>query len=400
MHAVAGPRVSAGVALLSAGVVALSPAMAVSTDAHIASLSASVSTAVRLTASTDPLQRWLEVIQTSATNLGAVSQQFFDAPAPILEKIVANQLTNAEWLSSTGQQLLAGLQQSLEAVPAQLQQAAQQLWAGNIVGAVDTFNAALLPPVLNVVFYLPELYKVVANAGQNFANVLAVLPEAVINPVLTLAYPLVSGVNAAAEIAQAVLDAAKAGDVQGVANTLINAPANLINGVLNGAGTILGFLPTPGLLTPYDPTMDFLGSGPIAQFLHARQLIADALKPLTAVPTAAVSAATVAPSNTTLTVAVSSAATTENPSPSPDAVSSDSSEKQDEETSSGSSATTGTATQSVATSRKSAASSANKPGATSDNSSKAGGKSTGGSARHSSGNGAAGDSEKDSAKNS
>lgn len=146
MHAVAGPRVSAGVALLSAGVVALSPAMAVSTDAHIASLSASVSTAVRLTASTDPLQRWLEVIQTSATNLGAVSQQFFDAPAPILEKIVANQLTNAEWLSSTGQQLLAGLQQSLEAVPAQLQQAAQQLWAGNIVGAVDTFNAALLPP--------------------------------------------------------------------------------------------------------------------------------------------------------------------------------------------------------------------------------------------------------------
>ena len=211
MHAVARPRFTTGIALAGAGVIALSPIVGVSTNAHIASVDAVSSAAVRLTAGTDPVQRWLEVIQTSAANLGAISQQFFDAPAPILEQLATNQFANVQYLAATGQELLASLQLSLESVPAQLRQAGQQLRAGNIVGAVDTFNAAILPPILNVVFYLPELYKVVTNAGQNFANVVAALPEAVVNPLLTLAYPLVSGVNASAEIAQAVLDAAKAG---------------------------------------------------------------------------------------------------------------------------------------------------------------------------------------------
>ncbi|GAY14841.1 hypothetical protein [Mycobacterium sp. shizuoka-1] len=307
MHAGARPHLTTGVALVGAGVIALSPIVSTTTHAQLASVTAMSSAAVQLTAATDPLQRWLEVIQTSAANLGGISQQFFDAPAPILEQLATNQFANVEYLAKTGQELLANLQLSLQPVPAQLRQAAQQLADGNIVGAVDTFNAAILPPILSIVFYIPELYKVVTNAGQNLANVIAAVPEAVVNPLLTLAYPLVSGVNASAEIAQAVLDAAKAGDISGVANALINAPANFVDGVLNGAGTILGVFPTPGLLTPYDPVMDFLGSGPIAQFLHAREVIANALKPIAVPATAAVAASKVeTPGSTTVTLTLPS----------------------------------------------------------------------------------------------
>ena len=111
---------------------------------------------------------------------------------------------------------------------------------GDITGALDTFGNAVIAPLLTVMFYLPELFQVVTNTAQNFANVVAAVPSALITPALTLAYPLVSGLNATAKVAQAVLDAAKTGDFGGVASALINAPANIVDGVLNGSGNSAG----------------------------------------------------------------------------------------------------------------------------------------------------------------
>ncbi len=94
-----------------------------------------------------------------------------------------------------------------------------------------------------------------------------------------MTFPLVSTINAAVQTVQDVYDAAVAKDPAGVINALVNLPpANLVGGFLNGSGTVLGLLPAPGLLTPYDPpNFGFLGSGPIASLLQLRDVIAQAI---------------------------------------------------------------------------------------------------------------------------
>lgn len=70
-----------------------------------------------------------------------------------------------------------------------------------------------------------------------------------------MTFPLVSTINAAVQATQDLYDGVVAGDPAAVVNTLVNLPpANLVDGFLNGSGTILGFINAPpGLLTPYDP---------------------------------------------------------------------------------------------------------------------------------------------------
>jgi hypothetical protein len=63
-----------------------------------------------------------------------------------------------------------------------------------------------------------------------------------------------------------------------VVNALVNAPANLVGGLLNGAGNILGYFPGAGILTPYDSSgAGFLDSGPISSLNDLREVIAEAL---------------------------------------------------------------------------------------------------------------------------
>jgi hypothetical protein len=92
-----------------------------------------------------------------------------------------------------------------------------------------------------------------------------------------MTFPLVSTINAAVQATQDVYDGVVAGDPAAVINTLVNLPANLVNGFLNGSGTILGFINAPGLLTPYDPNFGFLASGPIASLIALRDVIAQAI---------------------------------------------------------------------------------------------------------------------------
>jgi len=269
-----------GVALVGAGVVAASPLAP--PMPHIQAVQRAVSSAgVELDAMVNPIEQWQQVLQAAGANLGTIAQAILDNPTPILSQVIANQTASAQEVGAATQSYIQQIQQNLQALPGNLQTAQAQLQAGNITGAVTTLNDGLVVPIVTAVLAMATLpVTPLANMAQEFGNVMATLPTSgdspsvIMNSILPLTYPLVSAVN---ELAQSAQDVVTAPSAAVAVNALVNAPANLVNGLLNGDGTLLGFLPQAGLLTPFDPIFGALDSGPIAVLNNMREVIAEAL---------------------------------------------------------------------------------------------------------------------------
>ncbi len=305
MHAAVRPYATAGVALLGAGVIAVSPLAPPMPDVS-AVQRAVTSVNVQLSAAVNPLERWFQVLETTTANVGAIGQQVIDNPAPILAQIIANQLASATAFGNSLQTNLQTVTQIVESVPGVVQTAAGQLQAGDIAGAVATVNnSVVIPLVLAALQVGSDALVPLVNVVNNFAKAFATLPNAVFAVALPMTFPLLSAVNVIVQTTQDVVDGAVAGDAGAVINALVNAPANLVDGVLNGYGTVLGLLPAAGILTPYSPDFGFLASGPIASLIALRETIAEALgatPPTAAAVTSAV--ATVPTATKTVTLAV------------------------------------------------------------------------------------------------
>lgn len=276
MHAVVRPYAAAGVALMGASVIAISPLAPLPDMAAAHRVVTSVN--VELNAMVNPIDRWIQVLQKSAANIGAIGEQLAANPAPILSQVIANQVANATAFGVALQNAGFTASQIVESIPGALQTAAGQLQAGNVTGAVDTINNTIvIPAVLAALQVGSDALVPLTNIVNNFAKVVATLPTDVFTVTLPLTYPLLSAVNALVQTTQDVVNGVGAGDVGAVVNALVNAPANLVDGVLNGAGMVLGILPTAGILTPWDPSAGALDSGPIASLIALRQTIAEAL---------------------------------------------------------------------------------------------------------------------------
>lgn len=286
MNTAVRPYAAAGVALLGASVIAMSPVTPVMPDVHAMQRSVS-SVGVQLSAAVNPIENWIQVFQKSAANLGAIGQQIVDSPAPILSQIVANQIASLKTLQTALNSSATTVKQIFDSVPGAIKTATSQLNSGDIVGAFDTINnTVIIPLALAGVQVVSDSTVPLVNTVNNFAKAFATLPNAVFQVLLPMTYPLVSTVNVVVQATQDVYDGVVASDPAAVINTLVNLPANLVDGYLNGAGTILGFINAPGLLTPYDPNFGFLGSGPIASLIQLRDVIAEAIG-ATPPPTAA-----------------------------------------------------------------------------------------------------------------
>lgn len=308
MNAAVRPYATAGVALVGASVIAISPLAPPLPDTQAMQRAVS-SVSVELSAAVNPIENWIQVFQTSAANLGAIGQQIADSPAPILSQIVANQMAAFEDLKTRLDNNAGTVKLILDGAPNAIATARGQLQSGDIVGAFDTFNNQIVIPLaLAGVQAVSDLTRPLVSMVNNFAKAFATVPDAVFQVILPMTFPLVSTINAAVQATQDVYDGVVAGDPAAVINTLVNLPANLVDGFLNGSGTILGFIDAPGLLTPYSPDFGFLASGPIASLIALRDVIAQAIgAPL---PTAAATsaAAKVPAGATTVTLSTAPAA--------------------------------------------------------------------------------------------
>ncbi len=277
MNAAVRPFATAGVALVGASAIAISPLAP--TMPSVQEMQRTMSSAsVGLSAATNPIENWIQVFQRSAANLGAIGQQVFDSPAPILSQVVANQIASLKTLQAALESNAAITKSIFESIPSTINTASSQLQSGDITGAFGTINdTVVIPLALSVVQALSDSTQPLVSIVDNFAKAFATVPNAVFQVVVPLTFPLLSTINALVETTQEVYDGAVAADPAAVITSLVNLPANLVDGFLNGRGTLLGFLPTPGLLTPYDPNFGFLGSGPISSLIALRDVIAQAI---------------------------------------------------------------------------------------------------------------------------
>jgi hypothetical protein len=268
----------AGVAAVGATAIALAPIQPILPDVQIPS---SHVVSVDLAATVNPIEAWVQVIQGAVTNVGGLVDQVVATPFPVTGQLIDNQLANFTLLGDTAQATVQALVAAAQALPAALQAAGQQLAAGEIVNAFNTLVLYSLQAALPLVGGLGAAIQITQNAVQNIANVIGVIPDAILAAGLGAISPVISTMTAGAQTIQDVIDAAGTGDFAGALGTLINTPATLTGAFLNGYPT--SFFPA-GLLSQW--TGSAFDSGPIGIALALRDEIAAALFPVGHQPTA------------------------------------------------------------------------------------------------------------------
>jgi hypothetical protein len=331
MQVASRPRFAAGVALVGATLVVASTVSPVPDlhlpDIHVPALrTAEVELAAAALAAT-PLS-YAQVIQQAVTNAQALLDTFRANPTPILSQVAKNQAT-------TLQNLMTGLQATGGAistaltttVPPLLQAAFNDLASGNVGGAINNVLAAAVTTVFPVTGFIPTLSAALTQPLTNLVNAINAVQEGgILSPlsqaVVGLLGPVLSGAGAFGVAVDNVGSAIKAGDPQAVLNAIVNGPAVILDGVLNGgygpdlsalagfggAGILVvaGGLLSGGLaLTSTSPVITVQLAGTINALQALAQTFAKALAPPTvtaALKSSALAAPTALPAAAAKTV--------------------------------------------------------------------------------------------------
>lgn len=235
------PFTTAGIALVGASAIALSP---LAPPPVTTSATMPVSTAaVQLSAAVDPLTRWGQVIEASAANLNELADYYMDRPLPIATEVFKNVQTYADILASGFQAGAMNLQNWANTImgPA-IQKAAGELSAGNIELAAKTFTSALG----QVIFQLTPMMSMLTIPQTVNDHIHAVVDE--IFQITTLSTPvglpitlINDTIRSLASSMQGSVDAFEAGDIPTAMAAIANAPAELATALLNDRGGLIDF---------------------------------------------------------------------------------------------------------------------------------------------------------------
>lgn len=316
MQVAAHPYLAAGVALIGASAIAISPVAPPMPDITVPAVS---SAEVSLSAATDPIQAYVQLVTNTFTNVSTLIGQELADPAPILRQVIDNQIATAVSLGTALQDSAVALGNALDpsnpySIPSLLQLAVSNLLSGDINGAVANAWSAFLTPVVGV--GLPLLEPITAAIRQPIQNVLNVVDTqlAVVMPLLGALNVAYRTITVAGNVGQEILDSATAGDSLAVVSTMLSSPAVIADAFLNGdelGGGVFG------------PSLGLLGT-----LRQAREMIAAAITPPAAEAAGAATDTTlrsapklvtldVAPATEKAAPAVSEAAVTAETAPAP-----------------------------------------------------------------------------------
>ena len=265
---------TAGVAALGVGAIALSPVQPISTpDQDRVTRSLAAALAAESTP-IDPITPWVDTFETSIANIGALFDFYFSNPGgytsplglegpgqavfPLLQTIIANQMTYFEELGNG----------NAEAIPGQIWNNVQTFFnapwspgdpAGTFVSGTALTSLlgaplsqqsifALLPTVLG---FTPDEWD--ASPLKPVVDFTATYYS---GQVVGLLGPLFAPLVELTRSFTAIGAFFEAGDVTGAINELINIPANVTNAVLNGGG----FLDLTGVVNAIQPLPDTVKS--------------------------------------------------------------------------------------------------------------------------------------------
>lgn len=220
MQVAARSYLAAGVALVGAGAIAVSPVSPPVPDVVAAS------PAVALSASIDPITPWLNVFNTAEVNFANLVDKWLEAPAPVLQQVIANQIG---YLSQ-----LPDFPAIVEEIAANAEAAIKAPFAVDLT-TMDELHATIydlllngLPPIIDPVVPA-DLAPLVQFSTTYLSGVLLGLVGPVINPALALGGSL----NAVFENLTG-----EAPDLEAALNTLLNTPAAMADAFLNGGQSI------------------------------------------------------------------------------------------------------------------------------------------------------------------
>ncbi|KUI35165.1 hypothetical protein AU195_09705 [Mycobacterium sp. IS-1496] len=219
------PYASAGVALVGASAIAMAPVAPPLPDIKISSPS------INLSATIDPITPWVDVFENAETNLAGLIEDWAEAPFPVLQQVIVNQLRYFSELPDF--ELIAGqIAENIEA-------AAGVLYERDLttLDPLHQLAFALLPGIVPA---LADLGPILDFSTTSLSGVLLGLVGPIIGPVLALA---ASGSAIFAELTS------ETPDIGAAFNTLINTPAAVADAFLNG-GQVLDLTPVLSALGP------------------------------------------------------------------------------------------------------------------------------------------------------
>lgn len=224
--------VNAGIAVLGAGLLVVTPI----TSPPPATTTATMS--VRLAAAPAPLEFYREVAQRSASYSASLAQRYFSDPVPISRAIINNQA--------------AAVSNIIAAVG-----------SGDPAAVLSALGEAITQPIENTIK--------AAGAVNEFAVLIA---GSAISPAVQL---LASAGYAVGDVFAAIVTL----HPLDLVNSVIDIPAHLVNGVLNGGygyAALGPFMPLyAGVLTP--PGFMITVPGPVATQILVAQRVAQAISP-------------------------------------------------------------------------------------------------------------------------
>lgn len=253
MSAAVRSRLNIGIAVAGAGVIALAP-INPSMPTIAEPLAHSVSTAaVALSASTNPIEQWLQIINTTLANGGALAQTYLDNPLPIVRQLIVNGLGYGEQTVTALQSTVTNLVNNLRldnpnGLPMQLGAAWDLLRVGDIANGLPALYGAVAGYALFSAFPLINLAQIPITMAKNFANVVEAGLGGAVQLVLGVLSVPAAVVGGTASQLQAVFDAVKAGDLLGTINEALGIPGAFVGAVLNGFGSNPGLLSTDGFV--------------------------------------------------------------------------------------------------------------------------------------------------------
>ena len=127
-------------------------------------------------------------------------------------------------------------------MPPLLQAASNDLASGNVEGAINNVLNAILAPVFPITGFIPAVSAAFTQPLTNLVNAINAvqvgLRAGVTSPlamaVTGLLGPVLSGAGAFGVAVDNVGSAITAGDPQAALNAVVNGPATILDGVLNG----------------------------------------------------------------------------------------------------------------------------------------------------------------------
>lgn len=246
MHITARSYLTAGVAVVGAGTIALSPIQPLPGQLTAAPERAAESLAVNLASSIDPITPWVDTFKTSIDNIKQLAAFYANQPLPLLNTIGANIGTYFDELTNGN----AGL------IPGQIQNNIQTFFQAPWWNAEGTpipngvFSSSYISSTQTVsrlgvlINSQSGVYNAAAPiiASQYEGDLVRTLLEFTATPysgqLIGLLSPVLSGVVQLTRSFTAVGQFFQDGDLTGAINELINIPANVTNAALNGAGAL------------------------------------------------------------------------------------------------------------------------------------------------------------------